>query len=624
MQTTLQAANGKKVFWKGKGRMELSGYVTADNSALDHDMLHILDDFYRRQTLLPADKDDSRAVEVFISAPSGTILDDLPDTLLEEMAWALLCRPSHELLVQPLHISIDTDCNGLIEHPSDRYIQEVMKTGFLAVAGKRGLFSKRTRVLANSKGAFFLHAALKSETVFSYSAVRITSPMNIRQRLVSDIKRKIPAPLKSRILQIYRGMMMIAGKKDFTPGAVQDPSLARRKNWESVYPVLKIKSKPMDTGDRVPVLIAMHWLELGGAEKFAVDLIKSLPKDKYAFYVTCDVPSPNTWKKELAGFVQEIWELPVFLPDSMAHTFYKEFIRTRKIKLLHIHHGVKVYQSLFYLRRFYPDLVILDSLHIIEMPPNIGGYPEYAGRDLSPLMNHHHVISDKLKHFLVQRWQVPEEKITRVYLNVDHEYFNPDIIQKHFVRSRFNIPDDALLIGFIGRFVVQKQPLVFVEMAKRLKDQIQQAGHDVFFVMVGSGPLKGAIEKKIGQDELSRVLFIHEEVVDTRPVYRDIDLLVMPSENEGLALVSYEAMAMKVPVVFSDVGAQSELQDSRYLVSPEEGDQASAFADKTMPLIRDIDQLRQSGEALRSYILEHHRASDTIKEMASLYDRLLE
>ncbi|WP_321491628.1 glycosyltransferase family 4 protein [uncultured Desulfobacter sp.] len=605
--------------------MDLSGYVTAENSALDHGMLRILDDFYSRQTLLPADKNDSRAVEVFINAPSDSSLEELPDTLLEKMAWALLCRPSHELLVQPLHISIDTDCNGLIEHPSDRYIQEVMKTGFLAVARKRGFFSQQSPgILSNSKCAFFLHAALKPESVFSYSSVRITSSMNIRHRLVSDIKRKIPASLKSRILQIYRGMMMIAGKGNFSPGAGQDPGLARRKNWESVYPVLKIKSKPKDTGDRVPVLIAMHWLELGGAEKFAVDLIKSLPGDKYAFYVTCDVPSPNTWKKELAGFVQEIWELPVFLPDSMAQTFYKEFIRTRNIKLLHIHHGVKAYQSLFYLRRFYPDLVILDSLHIIEMPPNIGGYPEYAGRDLSPLMNHHHVISDKLKHFLVQRWQVPEEKITRIYLNVDHEFFNPDITEKRFVRSRFNIPDDALLIGFIGRFVVQKQPLVFVKMAKRLKDQIQQTDHDVFFVMVGSGPLKGAIEKKICQDDLSRVLFIHEEVVDTRPVYRDIDLLVMPSENEGLALVSYEAMAMKVPVVFSDVGAQSELQDSRYLVSPEEDDQASAFADKTMPLIRDIDQLRQSGDDLRNYILEHHRASDTSKEIESLYDRLLE
>lgn len=607
---------------------QCKGYVRTDNSGFDKRLLQILDSFYSRQTLLPVEKHSENTIEVLTSIRPESTLDNLSDAFLEQMAWALLSRPDDDLLIQPLYVTLDSDVNGIMDHPPEGVVQKIIETGFVAVSRKTGLLNRITQVLADSKvkTAVFLHAALAAEEVWSSASLPIGIRGDGQKRLLSLIKKKVPLSWKFRLRQIFQGVKQMAGRNDLIFRNMDDQGLARKKTWTSVNPVIKIMSRPRHIQNRIPVLIAMHWLELGGAEKFAMDLIKNLPKEKYAVYVTTDVPSPNTWKMELKDYAQEIWELPVLLPDSLAAVFYKEFIESRKIQLLHIHHGAKAYQALFYLRRFFPRLIVLDSLHIIEMPPNTGGYPEYVGRDLSPLIDHHHVISDLLKRFLVQRWQVPEEKISRIYLNVDPDCFNPEIISKRFIRSQFDIPDETVLIGFIGRFVHQKQPLLFVEVAKNLQDRIQREkkNEKVFFVMVGSGPLKGGIEKRIHRYGLTPRVFIHPEVIDTRPVYRDIDLLVMPSENEGLALVSYESMAMKVPVVFSDVGAQSELQEPRYLVSPEDGDQVSAFADKIMPLIRDVDKLRQSGDALRSYILEHHRASDTIEAIERLYTRLLE
>jgi hypothetical protein len=55
----------------------------------------------------------------------------------------------------------------------------------------------------------------------------------------------------------------------------------------------------------------------------------------------------------------------------------------------------------------------------------------------------------------MQRWCIPEKKISVTYLNVDSDYFNPGLIEKGQMKKALNIPDNACVV--ITHFALQHQ-----------------------------------------------------------------------------------------------------------------------------------------------------------------------
>lgn len=588
------------------------------------------------QTLEAADDGDMTALHVLNTHLPDREMQRLPATLLETMAWALLVREEWDILVQPMGTAIKSEFNGIMENLSSSNMAEIFEGGFVAMMTGRakercGTGQNPHAVMASAveKGlvvASFSKALLSSGRVVLPPEAPAWSMGNLKKKILETARKRLSIPQKIRGKEIIEGLRLIAGRVGREDeNERKGVPLGARKTWDSPLPEVEIAAAPKDVQGRIPVLVAVHWLELGGAEKFAVDLIAKLPKETYAVYVTTDMPSCNSWAPAVREQVEEIFHIPEFLPPQMAQGFYVEYIRSRKIRLLHIHHAPVAYDSLHLIRRFFPELVVLDSLHIIELPPNSGGYPEAVGRYFTPFIDHHHVISRHLAGFLSQRWRVPDEKCSVVYLNVDTDYFDPGKVAKGSIRTRLGIPEDACLVGFIGRQVRQKRPHEFVDMAAAIMERLKRepAGEEVYFVMVGGGFLLSETRAKVEAMGISDRLLFHDEVIDTRPAYRDMDILVMPSENEGLALVTYEAMAMKLPVIFTDVGAQSELLPKEFLV-PAAPPVAPRLAEAVFPLIGDPEKRERIGESFRQYILDHHRTTETFSAMTGLYARLLE
>ena len=113
--------------------------------------------------------------------------------------------------------------------------------------------------------------------------------------------------------------------------------------------------------------------------------------------------------------------------------------------------------------------------------------------------------------------------------------------------------EERLGIGFIGRFVYQKNPELFLDIAERLpKHQ---------FVMAGGGNLDEKVRNEIENRGLrERVrLFGSLDYKSALEFISKLDVLVMPPRWEGLPLLPLEAMFMKVPVVSTSVGGIPEV-----------------------------------------------------------------
>lgn len=114
------------------------------------------------------------------------------------------------------------------------------------------------------------------------------------------------------------------------------------------------------------------------------------------------------------------------------------------------------------------------------------------------------------------------------------------------IRDRFAIPEDAFVIGTVGRMVEAKNYPYIITLFRQYLRQNPSARA----LLVGDGPLRNIIEQQAA-DLGKRVIFAGPQQ-DTAPFYSAMDCFIAPSFFEGLSIVTVEAQASGANIVVSD------------------------------------------------------------------------
>jgi glycosyltransferase involved in cell wall biosynthesis len=127
------------------------------------------------------------------------------------------------------------------------------------------------------------------------------------------------------------------------------------------------------------------------------------------------------------------------------------------------------------------------------------------------------------------------------------------------MRRAIGIPEDALVIGFVGRIVFEKGVTELLAAWTRLRS-VHTFMH---LILVGpfekQDPIPAEARTQIAEDPSIHWL---GENRDMPPIYATMDLLVLPSYREGLGMALLEAAAMGLPVIATDIpGCVDAVQD---------------------------------------------------------------
>jgi glycosyltransferase involved in cell wall biosynthesis len=126
--------------------------------------------------------------------------------------------------------------------------------------------------------------------------------------------------------------------------------------------------------------------------------------------------------------------------------------------------------------------------------------------------------------------------------------------KKYYLQNFIPVPNDWQVVNknhrvaFVGRLSEEKGANHFIEIARICPDQE--------FHVYGSGPMENTL-KRISPSNVS----FHGFISDMDAVWGDIDLLCMPSLNEGTPYAALEAMSRGIPILASDVGGLPDLID---------------------------------------------------------------
>jgi glycosyltransferase involved in cell wall biosynthesis len=120
-------------------------------------------------------------------------------------------------------------------------------------------------------------------------------------------------------------------------------------------------------------------------------------------------------------------------------------------------------------------------------------------------------------------------------------------------RAALGLPDDAALVGAVGRLTYQKAPEDFVTAILRL------GRPDVIGVWVGGGELGDQVARRVRDLPPGVRVILAGERTDVLDVLPGFDVFAMPSRYEGLPTAIVEAMIVGVPVVATAVNAVPDL-----------------------------------------------------------------
>lgn len=116
------------------------------------------------------------------------------------------------------------------------------------------------------------------------------------------------------------------------------------------------------------------------------------------------------------------------------------------------------------------------------------------------------------------------------------------------MRRQWNIPDEALVIGFVGRLDPCKD-LDHLFTAAGLSQTRQRSSDHLRLLIVGDGPDKQRLQEVAAQQGVPRQIIWAGAMKDPAPAYAAMDALALTSTYEAFGLVILEAMAMGVPVL---------------------------------------------------------------------------
>ena len=394
------------------------------------------------------------------------------------------------------------------------------------------------------------HIHISRDDVLEHDPPRDISPDPIR-RILRRIRARAPLLYdEARDLELLRHRASYVRR-------------ARRRDYEGEFEgrgphrdgeIVSAVAGPPHGAPRA-ALVGMHWLELGGAELWAFESIRLLREAGLLPIVLTNRDSNQPWvsRSELDGALV----IPFSEATSRSQTpgveeLLRALLRTYDIRGVVVHHNQWLYDRLHWLARARPDLPIVDSTHIIEHRG--GGFP-LSSVLVEDVITTHHVISPSLARWMRDTQGVAAEKIVMAPLA------GLTVNSREDAAFRPRSSDEPFRVVFVGRMARQKAPEVFVEIAHRLRGSTAR----LEFVMHGDGELASWVQDIIDHEGLTGVIRRRGSSVPVSVTLGEAHLLVVPSHNEGLTLTTLEALAHGVPVISTDVGAQSDIIPRRAL-----------------------------------------------------------
>ena len=310
-----------------------------------------------------------------------------------------------------------------------------------------------------------------------------------------------------------------------------------------------IVAPPPDGKKRI-ALVTPH-LGVGGAEAVLLELAAQIDRERCEVILAAAHSRDRRWRRRWEALTDYIVDVDKLVTAKQTTRLLLSVAFNWRVDVLLVQNTPAAYATLPALKDKLPNLRTADILHAVDDDWDFFS----ATLDVAESLDRRIVISEQGRSRLEQM-DIPAERVRLIRNGVDLERFDPETVPAGAIRRRLRIADTTLLIGYLGRLDKVKGPQLLVSAAyelRRLRPRL-----DFCLALAGSGPLEDELRAKARRARLDKRFRLLGHIDEPGEFLADIDLLVIPSEGEGVPLALLEALAMQTPVLGLRAGAIEE------------------------------------------------------------------
>lgn len=371
--------------------------------------------------------------------------------------------------------------------------------------------------------------------------------------------------------------------------------------------------------------------EMYGADKVLLELIKGLDHKEFEAHVI--LPNDGVLVEVLrqVGAKVSVLDYPIlrrkyFNPKGIAdyirsYNFYAKQIAlyARQHSIDMVHNNTAAVLEGIYLKRKLKLPLIWHVHEIIVKPKAISDFINMLmGRYADKIVT----VSQAVANHIEQSTFIKDSQVEVIYNGVDNAVYYP--MDASSIREKFDIAQDALVIGMIGRVNAIKGQNDFIEAVEPLLEKNEKA-----VAFLAGGVFHGEewrleeLDNRIASSSVVSQIHRIDYYDKTSELYNMFDIFVLPSiKPDSLPTVVLEAMACSKPVVGYNNGGIAEMvvdDKSGYLVKPNRPQELS----NAISLLLDSSEKREKfGRVGYQRQRELFSLESYIKNFSEFYDNL--
>lgn len=339
----------------------------------------------------------------------------------------------------------------------------------------------------------------------------------------------------------------------------------------------------------IRVLQVIGTLANGGMESFILNIYRHINRDQIQFDFV--VGSKNGWCETYAHEIESMGGKVIFLPTNLQGliAFYRLLRGHSEYQVVHAHRDAM--STLFLM------VAMLVGLPVRISHSHNAGATGFMKRTITQM------IKPVLNIVATKRLACGKEAGDFLFGNHSYRIVPNAIDIKKFLydtevmtrkRIEIGIPPQSVVIGHVGRFEYQKNHAFLIDIFREICQKIDHA----VLLLIGSGSLKGIIEKKVADAGLaSKVVFL-EQRFDINELLSAMDVVVFPSYYEGFSMAMVEMQASGLPILCSDF-VPHEINITGKVEFASIKDNPRVWADKVLEIV--ANDVRADGHVEKLY-----------------------
>jgi len=368
------------------------------------------------------------------------------------------------------------------------------------------------------------------------------------------------------------------------------------------------------------ILFIVTQSELGGAQQFILQFISQVEKDTYAIDVAVGADGNGSLTRALTDLGIPVFTLPALkrnlnpIFDIQAIFQIKKLIRKLKPDTLFLNSSKAGFIGAWAAQSCQPRPKVIYR---------IGGWTfndpwpvwkktfwrilekrSASWKDLI-IVNNVHDLS-QAKEMGIR----PRQNIVLVHNGLDP--YKIDFLEKREARSQLGLPQTKKIIGTVANFYPAKGLEYIIEATEKINRE------DVIWCIIGDGLGLPTIEKLIKDRGLIEKIILVGQKEHAAQYLTAFDLFILPSVKEGFPWAVLEAMAAKLPVIATRVGAIPEIIEdgiSGYIVDPRNSNQ---IAERVVTLLDNDSGAQEMGIQAHQRLLFAFNIDTTIHQIERL------